>query len=162
MSVEQDPAIRRLTWVTCQARSVQSVDPTECRGDDAFELVLKVERRPEKRFENGDALVFASVTPDGSTYATVFHDGVLAVIKRGGPCSESMLLGHAIAHELGHLLLDTPAHSRYGLMTGRWGPAELDRAASGSLLFSSAEAATMRVEVLRRNNESRLAFVANP
>jgi hypothetical protein len=58
-----------------------------------------------------------------------------------------MLMGHAIAHELGHLLLGTSAHARYGLMAGRWRSNELDRAEVGSLQFSPAEAACLQRRV---------------
>ena len=69
----------------------------------------------------------------------MFRDRVLALTARGGQCSEAVLLGHAIAHELGHLLLGTSAHARYRLMAGRWRNTDLDRASVGLLLFSPAK-----------------------
>ena len=42
---------------------------------------------------------------DPGVLATVFRDRVLALATKSQRCAEAMLLGHAIAHELGHLLL---------------------------------------------------------
>ena len=93
-------------------------------------------------------------------YATVFHNRVLT-LTQSGRYSDAVLLGHAIAHELGHLLLNSSTHARYGLMAARWRDAELDRAAVGLLLFSPAEASFIRAEVLRRSNQGSAALVTN-
>lgn len=56
--------------------------------------------------------------------ATVFQDRVEAVAQRTGVnCSE--LLGRALAHEVGHLLLRELGHSRTGLMRAVWTDVEL-------------------------------------
>ena len=60
------------------------------------------------------------------------------------------LLGHAIAHEIGHLLLNSSAHSPAGIMRARWNTKDLLRAARGDLLFNALQAESMRGEVLRR------------
>ncbi len=62
--------------------------------------------------------------------------------------SESMLLGFAMAHELGHLPQGSPAHAQDGLMVAKWNATDLDHAASGLLQFSPAEAAWMRAEAI--------------
>ena len=93
-------------------------------------------------------------------YATVFRDRVLA-LAQSGRYPEAVLLGHAIAHELGHLLLNSSTHARYGLMAARWRDTELDRAAVGLLQFSQAEASCIRAEVLRRSNQGSAALAAN-
>jgi hypothetical protein len=46
------------------------------------------------------------------------------------------VLGHVMAHELGHLLLGSNAHSRQGIMCPRWHRDELHLASKGALLFS--------------------------
>jgi hypothetical protein len=48
-----------------------------------------------------------------------------------------LLLGAAIAHEIGHLLFG-PAHSHSGVMSARLGPAEMRLAAHGTLRFEGA------------------------
>jgi len=140
----------RLTWVRCPASSIGPVNSLECRSDGARVLIVRIMRRPMGAFVSRNALGFAVTTQGGSVYATVFRDRVLEIIALGGPCSEAVLLGHAIAHELGHLLLDSSVHARSGLMAGRWSRTDLDRAAVGLLNFSPMEATRMRTEALRR------------
>jgi len=64
--------------------------------------------------------------------------------------SLSDLLGCAIAHELGHVLLGPHSHSAFGLMQGRWDVNALLAAARHGLFFAPEEAATIRVVVLAR------------
>jgi hypothetical protein len=143
----------RLAWLECSAG---------CRVDEPSMLVLRIVAHPASGSVSPNALGFAVAQQGDSTYASVFRDRVLALVGHGGPCSEAELLGHAMAHELGHLLLGTSAHSSYGLMAGRWRATDLDRASVGFLLFSPAEAALMRAEAVRRGDKSRLAPVTNP
>ena len=56
----------------------------------------------------------------------------------------ALLLGRAIAHEIGHLLLGTGDHPREGLMRARWSQQELRGFGPSNWLFSPAEAAQMR------------------
>jgi hypothetical protein len=55
-----------------------------------------------------------------------------------------VLLGRAIAHEIGHLLLGSAEHARLGLMRAVWSHDELRGAKPASWGFSSREAAQMR------------------
>jgi hypothetical protein len=50
------------------------------------------------------------------------------------------VLGYAIAHELGHVLLHSDAHARTGLMKGTWSEPDWQRAAVRVIAFSPAEA----------------------
>src|SRR5262245_54478017 len=56
-----------------------------------------------------DHLGFAPSSEEGGVLATIFFHRV-EVLTRGG--ATAPLLGNAIAHELGHLLLGSNAHSR--------------------------------------------------
>ncbi len=151
----------RLTWVRCPAGPIQPVSSPECGSLDASMLVLRIIGRPAGEHASLNALGFAVTVQGDSVYATVFHDRVLAIVAFGGPCSEGVLLGHAIAHELGHLLLGPSAHSHYGLMAGRWRAPDLDRAAVGLLQFSPGEAARLRTEALRRGHRGGVASAAD-
>ena len=73
-------------------------------------------------------LGFAVVDPDARAgeMATVFHDQVDAVARRTG-VARSELLGRALAHEVGHLLLGVRGHSRNGIMRAVWTDEELTR-----------------------------------
>ena len=54
------------------------------------------------------------------------------------------LLGRAIAHEIGHLLLGSAEHPRTGLMRAMWSHEELRGAKPASWAFSAREGAQMR------------------
>jgi hypothetical protein len=75
------------------------------------------------------------------TLATVFADRVRA-LAAALRVDEGTLLGRAITHEVGHLLLGTLEHSETGLMRGAWNTAGRRRS---DWLFSSSEAARMRM-----------------
>jgi hypothetical protein len=85
-------------------------------------------------------LGFAVVDPATRTgsMATIFHDQVLSVARRSGIASRE-LLGRAIAHEVGHLLLRTMGHSRTGLMRAVWTDTELTTNRHEDWVFSPPE-----------------------
>lgn len=56
--------------------------------------------------------------------ATIFHEQVRAVARRSG-VDDTQLLGRAVAHEVGHLLLRVREHSASGIMRGAWSLEEL-------------------------------------
>ena len=61
------------------------------------------------------------------------------------------LLGAAMAHELGHVLLGSQQHSRDGIMSAHLRSSQLALAARGTLLFNDAQAEAIRSEVSRRS-----------
>jgi hypothetical protein len=65
--------------------------------------------------------------------------------------TQPVILGHAIAHEIGHVLLNLHVHSAIGIMRGPWNPKDLSYAASGCLDFTPQQAESIRAEALRRN-----------
>jgi hypothetical protein len=65
-------------------------------------------------------------------------------IAQGAGTDYSTLLGRAIAHEIGHLLLGHSRHSRSGLMRAIWSQEEIRGIRPADWRFSSAEAAQMR------------------
>jgi hypothetical protein len=65
------------------------------------------------------------------------------------------LLGHAIAHELGHLFLGTNSHSPTGLMRARWQSDDLANASRGALNFSSVESQQMRNKLTAWHTQAR-------
>jgi hypothetical protein len=64
------------------------------------------------------------------------------------PCE---VLGPAIAHEIGHLLLGQQGHSPTGIMRARWRREDYERAPQGAFKFTAEQAEQIRVEVSTRN-----------
>jgi len=98
-----------------------------------------------------EALGFASPCPQDETgcIANIFFDRVRELAGRGD-ASLAQVLGAAIAHEMGHLLLQSHAHSAEGIMRARWRDTDLQRASKGSLLFHPGQGDNLRKEVLKR------------
>jgi hypothetical protein len=84
--------------------------------------------------------------------AGVFYDRV-EKLARGDAASTAMILGHAMAHELGHLLLGTNSHSRHGLMKAQWNRRDLQLASAGDLDFMAHQALSLRDETVRRSRQ---------
>jgi len=101
----------RLRWVDC---------PCEKPMADATTLSLRIIPKlfgsTTSTFRS-DHLGFAAVTEEGGVLATVFYDRIESVGKGGDLAN---LLGLATAHELGHLLLGSKAHTDEGIMRPRW------------------------------------------
>jgi hypothetical protein len=67
------------------------------------------------------------------------------------PVSKAQILGHAIAHEIGHLLLNQQVHSPHGIMRGEWGFADFRDMTEGMFLFTPQQADAIRRETQKRN-----------
>jgi hypothetical protein len=65
------------------------------------------------------------------------------------------LLGHLMAHEVGHLLLPVQSHSPSGIMRARWSRADLELAQQGRLRFSADQAQSIRSKVSRLAEDRR-------
>ena len=78
--------------------------------------------------------------------ATIYVDRVAWLADAAG-VDTRMLLGRAIAHELGHLLLGTNAHSETGLMRAVWSCDALRRNAALDWRFAPADTSAMRQAV---------------
>lgn len=66
--------------------------------------------------------------------------------------SAEQILGEMIAHEMGHLLTNMPAHSKTGIMRGEWDMKDLSDIAHNALFFTQSQAEIICSEVRRRTN----------
>ncbi len=126
------------TWTVCpvQQRSVA------CDGPFALREVT-VQLLPLRQRSDA-ALGFAIIGPPGrlGRHARVFWDGVLSVAQRHG-ADRAALLGHVMAHEIGHLLLGENSHSRRGLMRADWKAADFESMRALRLRFNREQAAAI-------------------
>jgi hypothetical protein len=81
--------------------------------------------------------------------ATIFHDRVLTVALRAD-LDYQLLLGRAIAHEIGHLLLPASGHSATGLMRAIWTDDELTQNRRDDWVFAPAERDRLHVASVAR------------
>jgi hypothetical protein len=102
-------------------------------------------------FAERDSLGYSSIDIDqhAGTLATIYADRVFALASQGG-IDGGVLLGRAIAHEIGHLLLGAPGHGPQGLMRALWRMDELQRDRSIDWRFSPHEGGLMRRHLMAR------------
>ena len=143
-----------LDWLDCNPHAAERAQSPDCRSSSPALLSLRILPRlaPEARTLLGeDALGFAVALakPDHGYLASVYHDRV---------CQRAEMLGHhawqilgfAIAHEIGHLLLGSNSHSRLGLMRGKWNKEDMQSGARGLLFFQPEQAEVIRTGVRAR------------
>ncbi len=84
--------------------------------------------------------------------AYVFYHRVEEFVRaRNLALHKARILGLAIAHEIGHLLLPLHSHSSRGVMRATWDREDFELAARGNLDFTPKQAELIRSEVLRRS-----------
>jgi hypothetical protein len=93
----------------------------------------------------GDAMV--DPRSGEGTLATIYFDCVQLLAGATG-MDVARLLGYAIAHELGHLLLANSTHASTGLMRAVWSDAHLRRAREEDWKFTGREIAAIRARRL--------------
>ena len=86
--------------------------------------------------------------------ATIFNERVRAVSQRVR-IDFSALLGRAIAHEIGHLLLRTAGHSSSGLMRAVWTDAELALVRREDWLFAAPERRHLQALAVQPSDDGR-------
>ncbi|MBS1859968.1 MAG: hypothetical protein JST11_31655 [Acidobacteria bacterium] len=142
-------AVMELRWMNCRVAGEGEDEVDTCAGQHGG-AALYVHISPSAgNFPNQHALAHAAVGA-GGVRAAIFFDRVRALAAKGTPCDLARLLGHVMAHEMGHLLLTQAGHSPQGLMAGPWSAQDLRQAAAGRLLFTPAEGAKMRNEMVSR------------
>jgi len=96
---------------------------------------------------DSNVLGFCISIEDG--HAAVLFDAVrrLAGVRFSNPAD---LLGLAMAHEMGHILLRSVNHSAAGIMRAQWIPKDFRDAEAELLVFTREQADSMRAEVRRR------------
>jgi hypothetical protein len=88
---------------------------------------------------------------DGSgKYSNVFYERVAEAHHEWG-ANLAALLGTVAAHELGHLLLGSHAHSYIGIMAPVWEGESLRQIAMGGLHFTQEQSSLMRTRLGRAN-----------
>ncbi len=131
-----------VAWTMCE--------PGACLTPAPAALMVRVVQSPDSG--QGDPRFLAHALIDSRTrtgvLATVFIDRTRRVAGDLG-LDHRVLLGRAIAHELGHLLLATPTHGSAGLMREVWSRDELLGTHRDDWIFDPSDAAAIRKRLAR-------------
>ncbi len=107
-------------------------------------LVIDTGRMVHDSNASPEVMGFAPGAPDArAEMAFVLYDRVRENARRQR-VEIGTLLGHVIAHELGHLLLPAPSHAQDGIMRGRWQHRDFEMAGRGQLFFEGPQGALIR------------------
>ena len=126
----------RVSWQKCDLPDTCTLVPAR------EELIIRLVRsRDTVSYVLGEASIDTSA--GAGVLATIYVDRV----ERIAALSETdatVLLGRAIAHELGHLLMATNAHSASGLMRAKWTTSDLRRDQMTDWLLTTDDGESIR------------------
>ena len=128
-----------IVWADCDTPDACSHVPAP--GELVVRLVRSNERPTIAPLVLGEAFIDAGAK--AGALATIYVQRVEQMAAFSGT-DVSRLLGRAIAHEVGHLLLASNGHADRGLMRARWSPDELRREEAVDWLLTDEDAATIR------------------
>jgi len=156
-------------WSDCPVPATKPQSNQTCRHTPgAPELVLRILPRLMAEglgLEKGTLGFAQQSTDDAPAYvANVFYHRVEPLADELA-CSRAVILGHAVAHEIGHLLLGANRHSASGIMRAHWSEKELHCASAGSLTFLPQQAELLRAAVQARmelQETTLVSTVASP
>ena len=134
-----------VTWRECEAGASgagHACDAPMARGELAIRIVRSPARTADDRVQAlGDALV--DTQTGQAVLATLYVDRVQRLADAAGTDART-LLGRTLAHELGHLLVATSAHSTHGLMRAVWSRDEVQHGGDRDWTFTKPDIAAIR------------------
>jgi hypothetical protein len=133
----------RVEWIACgpdrnaSAKCNSALSPNE--------LTLRLAGIGGESGSDVRALGYALISSQRriGTVATVYVDRAHWLASESGT-EDSVVLGRAIAHEIGHLLIGTNGHSPTGLMRAIWMRKDFQRGRTDQWLFTPADLTAMR------------------
>ncbi len=133
-----DAAHIQIRWQDCTPAQDDPESRLACTGL-RFPHNLSLRIRPGGARENEDVFGVAFLGSGGTgVYSDVFY-GSVEKLHTQTHCNPGKVLGHVIAHEIGHLLLGSSGHSSWGIMCARWHPQELQLLEMGTLYFTAEQ-----------------------
>jgi hypothetical protein len=127
-------------WVNCGRNNGISA----CREEStAGQLMVRIVPRALTLSDMAYGAAFLGADGRGR-YADVFFAAVRQLQNAETRASQSQVLGYVMAHEVGHLLLGSNAHSNLGIMRPYWSEAELQSISMGRLSFTRDQCVKIR------------------
>jgi hypothetical protein len=147
-----------VAWMDCWVGDHEAADasPACHQAPGGNSLVLRLQENAAADRARYVSMGYSLVTSgrEAAYLSTVFPN-VVWTVAHGAAIDPSPLLGLAIAHEIGHLLLNTNKHAETGLMRAGWSRTEMHRHVASDWRFLGSEAATMRDAVEARGTATR-------
>src|SRR5262245_40600651 len=154
------PAGIDITWRDCRRPHPNAPD-LSCNGPlEVSEVIVRIVHAGST--QGDDRLGYSSVDVQhhADCLATVFADRIEAMAGRT-QSDPGTLLGHVMAHEVGHLLMGTSRHSPAGLMRERWSDNEVRRRSPIDWQLTRTDAKDVRVGLLERSKRLGQSTASN-
>jgi hypothetical protein len=135
-------------WRDCSTGCADPLGPGE--------LLVRIVAAPEGVVAQSLGSALVNLQDRSGALATVYADRVSLVAARTG-VDAATLLGRAIAHEIGHLLLGSAQHSAAGLMRAFWSDRELHRDLAADWTWSPEDLSRLTRGFVARAEPSRRA-----
>jgi len=123
-----------------------------CRSADDARFCIQVLLRPrDTQSAPGPRRIMGMALAADQLRAvlSLYFDAVTDVARRyGSPRGE--LLGLALAHEMGHVLLPPPSHSATGIMQASWEGDDIRHVLAGDAAFTDAQVLAMQARLASR------------
>jgi hypothetical protein len=146
-----------LRWMDCLGRGNDA--SADGRPPAAREMVLRIIRQTKQgidatgQFVAGQAIRPAAEVSGGMI--TIFYERTEMVAEQlryqypelKVDAARGIVMGHLMAHEIGHLLLPTPAHAAAGIMKAQLDSRDWGQAVRGVLRFTDKESDLIRQEL---------------
>jgi len=146
-----------VTWLACRPRNKADFAPAtpDC-GSFAWpkHLSVRIVRRGASVSDDVFGMSFLDGSGEG-VYATIYYENLIHS-KAHPDLGDADMLGFAIVHEVGHLLLGPHSHSAGSVMQGNWQKTTLLAASQGKLFFSESEANLIRTRLERLDSSARV------
>lgn len=153
--------ILQMAGVQCVWREPADIEavPADSRRRNEVRVTLNIiSREMSAALARGQLSLGLSILPGKKKRGDigyVFYHRV-EELAQGERVSAGQILGHAMAHEIGHLLLNSSAHSRVGVMQADWRGPQMQSLRDGRLFFSSDQSLRIRAEVRARAEREAL------
>lgn len=148
-------------WVNCGLPNASEAESNLCSlAVYPTHLRMHILRSPGTLTKSSMGVSYLSIDGTGC-YSDVFLSPVLA-LSEDHQHDVREVLGHVMAHEIGHLLLGTNSHSPTGIMRAHWQPPELVQAGHGMLLFTHAQSQIMKQKLTGAWTQEQGTAVKSP
>ena len=141
-----------MAWHACEVALVRNTAHPCATPLGANEIAVRIVRLTTEAGYRGELSLGYSLVDTATrsgALATIYIDRVAWLSEAAG-VDRHVVLGRALAHEVGHLLLGTNAHSQAGLMRAVWSCKALQRNVRRDWLFAPVDARAMRQAVRLR------------
>jgi hypothetical protein len=149
-------------WVICPTAGVPQNPNSTCDNEKHWgPAVINLRILPESMAARLDGrweyigFALSTATPGAGSDAWVFH-GRVEELAASRIVDRKLILGAAMAHEIGHLLLGLGSHSPGGIMRARWHREEMELEGQGYLLFTSRQSDQIRSAVSMRLQQAKI------